>query len=304
MIDTLKFEIDRRHFDYKELHDLMYNKFEYVCIRKYKHGDSINFKYKNWLFFLTKNKFVATGSLNKLFHGNNLVPISFKEVKNGLDSLYEVLKFDISDAKIKQIDIGHNLVMNQDVNSYLDLIVAPVGFKPWKLSNETLYLKKNDNVSEIVFYNKFKEAKSKNKTLMFNNENILRYELKLKKNIKEILGDNSLVSLYNVDTYSKLIKAWYESYVSIPKITQPVSSKIQLASKKSLTDWLIKEGIKANGGIEVIFNAVTNSKLDKNIRYKIRKLLKSIDDLEYLNPQLKEELDYRIEAVYLHQQAA
>lgn len=304
MIDTLKFEIDRRHYNYNELHDLMDSKFEYICTRQYKYGYSINFKYENWLFFLTENKLVATGSLNKLVHGNNLVPISFNEIKKGLDLLYEVLEFDISDAKIKQIDIGYNLVMSRDVNCYLDLLVAPAGFKPWKISNETLYFKKNDNALEIAIYNKAKEAKSKNKTLTFGNENILRYELKLKKNIKEILGDNSLVNLYNLDTYSKLIKVWYDSYVLLPKITQPISSKIQLASKKSLTDWLIKEGIKANGGVEVIFNAVANSKLDKNIRYKIRKLLKSIDDLEYLNPQLKEELDYRIEAAYLHQQAA
>lgn len=219
MIDTLKFEIDKRHFDYNELHNHLYEKFQFEGKTTYKYGESIKFKHKNWLFWLTKNSLKASGSLNKLYHGNNLGSFSFSEIKSSLDSLYELLEFDISDAKIKQIDVGYNFKMSHDVNCYFDLLVPPTGFKRWKIGNETLYLKKNDNTSEITFYDKGKETKSKYNHLTVNSPNLLRYELKLKKNITKIINDDSLVSLYKFDTYLKLVDVWHENYLSVPKIT-------------------------------------------------------------------------------------
>lgn len=80
----------------------------------------------------------------KLYHGNNLKPFCYNEVKLALDSLYTLLDFDLSEAKLMQVDLAANLVMQSQVHNYFDLLVCPDGYKPMSVKNETYYFKKND----------------------------------------------------------------------------------------------------------------------------------------------------------------
>lgn len=301
MIDTLKFKIDSYNFDYSYLLDRLEEKCQFERTTTYKHGESRVFKYKNWQFWLGKRSLTASGSLHKLYHGNNLKPFCYNEVKLALDSLYTLLDFDLSEAKLMQVDLAANLVMHSQVHNYFDLLVCPDGYKPMSVKNETYYFKKNDKAKELVFYDKVKEVRKDNKQLLVNHQNILRYEIKLKSDIVNVMGDKYLISLYEPDKYAKLVTAWYDTYNQVPKLTKLPFSDVVLTSRKDFTNSLVKKAIASLGGIEVLLNEVSKSKLSKTSKYSLRQYLKELKETDYLSPELKEELDLKMYQAYLHQ---
>lgn len=103
-----------------------------------------------------------------------------------------------------QVDLAANLVMQSQVHNYFDLLVCPDGYKPMSVKNETYYFKKNDKTKELVFYDKVKEVRKDNKQFKVNHQNILRYEMKLKKDIVNVIGDKQLISLYEADKYAEV----------------------------------------------------------------------------------------------------
>lgn len=80
--------------------------------------------------------------------------------------------------------------------------------------------RKTTRQKELVFYDKVKEVRKDNKQLVVNHQNILRYEIKLKSDIVNVMGDKYLISLYEPDKYAKLVTAWYDTYNQVPKLTK------------------------------------------------------------------------------------
>ncbi|WAC39346.1 phage/plasmid replication domain-containing protein [Pedobacter sp. SL55] len=299
MIDTLKFKIDGYSFDYGYLFEKLEEKCQFERKTTYKYGESHVFKYKNWQFWLSKKSLTASGSLHKLYHGDNLKPFNYSEVKLAIDSLYTLLDFDLSDAKLMQVDLAANLVMQSQVHLYFDLLTCPIGYKPMSVKNETYYFKKNDKAKELVFYDKVKEVKKNNSQLLVKDQNLLRYEIKLKTDIVNIIGDKLLISLYDVDKYAKLVTAWYNTYSQVPKLTKLPLSDVVLTSRKDFTNSLVKKAISSLGGVEVILNKVSKSKVGKTVKYSLRQYLKELKETDYLRPELKEELDFKVHQAYL-----
>lgn len=194
------------------------------------------------------------GSLSKFLYGTNLVRFTRTDVHLSIEKLSAKIGIDISEAVVKRIDIAANLIVAQNVNTYLQLLSYKKRFKKSVYRNyESVYFL-TDNTS-LSFYDKRKEFIKNNKgnpslrsaySSIIKDKNIIRYELKLKKKLEKVNNGTQvkLKDIYTVSIYKKLIRLWYKNYTSIVK-----DRSASLSDFKDFKDYLMVRGIEKIGGL-------------------------------------------------------
>jgi hypothetical protein len=251
--------------------------------------------YKNLKLLLADNKLTISGSLTKLHYANNIQQLTYNQLIDLLKSLETLLSFPLDDAIIKRIDIACNVEADEQVSSYLALLFPPKGHKLTHYESETKYFQ-NGNKTYCI-YDKNKEAK-KTAGYLMSTGSLIRYELRVKKNVAKELGwqDAKLSNLYDLESYIKLINWFWMAFCKIPFKKELQDAPLDFTNIKRLKNQLIADGIKYNGGEEVLYSAIKSPHVKRTVRFAIRKMISDIPDGKIINWNLIDELGVKISA--------
>lgn len=304
MLCSIELILSNKHFQPAEMLNTFNAKNLITSTTQYEGINSIkstHAKYKNFNFTLTLNRLKAFGSLNKFTEGSNIVNSSYFNDVRAINELENVLEVSLKDAIINRIDIAYNFDMDFPISNYLNVLVTPPSFKSYNFANETKeFRSKNVN---LIFYDKVKEEFRRKKTpAEFKQVNLLRYEVRLRKPTLKALGLVGLTmnDLYERAVYTKLIDTWYKYYQDIPKLSYSAFLPINFKKLSTTKECLLMRGINSLDGIAKVLEELEKSNTTSRVKYDIRKYLNRVKGQFILNPKLVEELNQKVEFVYLH----
>lgn len=226
MIDTIFLEIKERELDvpisFKE---------EVSCKININDRLSSNEKIvghlENMLIEINGSTLKIRGSLSKWYKGNNVYGITFKEVKEAITDLENVLGVPLERAKITRLDIADSFNMKYKAELYIDHLHYLNGYiRNLATSNCVYFVQKNKSkVSQtlrLCFYDKDKELKDKKDIegkLAKGSDlgHLLRYELRI-KSLRYLFGREIRCSdLFSEFFYTDLIDLWFNMYDCVKK---------------------------------------------------------------------------------------
>lgn len=181
------------------------------------------------------DRLVITANLPKILNGENINPLSRKQVKESCDFLESLLHIDLKTAIVRYVEVGTSIITKEPPGKYLSLFGDHSRLKRNHITQigktETvLYFSEKGSYS-FSGYDKMAEVLSKSKEkqmsvpLVYQGQNVLRLELKIKKSaaIRKKFGqDLYLHDLYDHDVYTKLKNLFHEWYLDIPKTGREV----------------------------------------------------------------------------------
>jgi len=198
---------------------------------------------------------IKESSLCKFYLGDNFQTLQRSDTKNAIQKISDSLHLPFDKAEIKRIDIAQNFLMKQPESIYFSHFGTLLHFHRLE-QPDGLYFsnsKSPKNVNrQLVFYKKAVEQKAKGQNIpeLYNNKNVLRYELRFKKRLKQQLktADLQASQLYNEKFYTYIIDAWKQHYFDIKKLKL---INIDLQNMKNPNEFMFSffiEKIKMLGG--------------------------------------------------------
>lgn len=265
------------------------------------HFENFSIKQKSSGLFIS-------GSIAKYIYNQNLFIPSLNEIEKALNDIASSLNFNLNDALVYRIDIGYNFHLKHEVKKYLGSF-GELGVFNKSINNdlETLTYSTQDNAKQIQFYHKLLEMKHDKKTIPDEykklSKHILRYELKLRKNLKDELGYDIITAnmIYEKHFFKLLVERWYYYYKAIHKINKTRLRSYVLKNQSQMKNALAAHGLNSIG-YDSIMNFVDTHKKDyekttiARIKKMINELSKNTDAT--VTYQLINELDDVIKNVY------
>ena len=183
---------------------------------------------KNMVIRRNANSITVQGSLPKYQYGNNLQTL--QRVDGGLiiDELSDLINTDLSKARLQRVDFSTNIITEHKPQYYYRFLGHLTRFYRHS-DNSSLYY--NQGCKNLLFYDKIKDAKAKQMPIpkQYQNKNVLRYEMRLLKQVKKFFKRDVLANdLINKQLYNYLLDKWYEYYKEIEK----QKSKINIMSNQ------------------------------------------------------------------------
>lgn len=256
------------------------------------------------------NKLFIEGSLCKYHFNDNLHTLTRQEAKHAINKLALELKLPIHDFIVTRIDFAENIKTRSRVETYVD---AFEGIDKWKDTNYVLKQTTTGKLFEqsdkaLCIYNKILEYSFKQKyknrgkyhinnssekqvvipKIDFEQENWLRVELRLKKNVgKQLMGRSITIGeITNKVVYNKLVRNWF---VTICNITYRETLMPTLEDIEGLKDFqriLMQGGIQFFNGYANVLNTVRKFRpKDSSEKTRKQRLVKLIKTLR-VNDQL------------------
>lgn len=305
MIDTIKGYIDLSQYKHEDLEHLLND----GTINKSK--KTFAFNLSNFRFTIkfdeTQNpiKLLFNGSLSKFHHGNNLAQLDWETIEKVINELSDNLGINLNEAILTRIDVAVNLVLEKPINQYIHNFYTNKSHGILTFKDSKTFL---SNTKDLTFYDKIKEIKHKEKSLYktipsgFRDKNVLRYELRFKKNLKHYFNLNVFVvkNLFEKDIQNKIVDLWRKHYLTINKhviINTPI---LLLGKRNGLKEYLSYVGLKTTGiekTIQIIQSADFSVKDIYSKRSKVKKslnkMIQEIDN-ELLEENIMTELDSKI----------
>ncbi len=162
------------------------------------------------------------GSICKYFNNDNLHTLSRSGMERAVQKLSDELSLPIKLSTIRQVDLSTHFIMKREPLEYYSFLGTKQYFKRVQATNDTLYY--NTNARQLIFYNKIKEAKSKNVEIpqIYKGENLLRYEIRHKGRLNKQfnLPEVTAQTLCDERFYIGLIDTWVKEYLNIEKINK------------------------------------------------------------------------------------
>jgi hypothetical protein len=246
------------------------------------------------------------GSLTKFLLENNVQNMNREQITEAFKKLEDNLRFDIGDFRISRIDLGVTFEMRSIIPMYLDSLIELPRYKLKTFEDET---KSFTNKSKtITFYDKVEEFHSKKcdfdlTDLDINSDNLLRYELQIKK-ANKLLGKVTVNDINNDLYLKKLVNMWKNDFHKIKKNRKLIDIElIRLNKPKDFITFMFCDRIEEKGKAESIqlinklckigtIDRRRKSDLKKRIETNEKKFCitsKYIDELETLINQHAEE---------------
>ncbi len=312
MIDTIKGYIILKGKKYSDYQHLFENKSKSIK----EGGYIISFNLSNFrisIKFDNENnpiKLYFNGSLPKFYFGNNLAQLDWSTTKDAVQMLSDNLNVQINNATLTRIDFGFNFLLEYPIYRYISCLVDYPRLERNQYKDSVTFFSKSGSKS-LIFYDKIKEIKSSYKNAInsipeeYQNQNILRYEICLKKLLKHNLksGRVRVRDLNNDTVQKKIFILWLEGFEKVNKFSVGLDPLYLLNQRNGLSKYLFYHGIDKLGYDRVI-NSI--SELKFNVKHqsgkcsKIKKTLnKFLNDVKEntLDENLIDEMDNKIKFI-------
>ena len=185
-------------------------------------------KAKNMVIRRNANSIKVQGSLPKYQYGNNLQTLQISDTRLIIEELSDLISTDLSKARLQRVDFSTNIITEHKPQYYYRFLGHLTRFYRHS-DNSSLYY--NQGCKKLLFYDKIKDAKAKQMPIpkQYQNKNVLRYEMRLLKQVKKFFKRDVLANdLINKQLYNYLLDKWYEYYKEIEK----QKSKINIMSNQ------------------------------------------------------------------------
>lgn len=100
-------------------------------------------------------KMMFNGSLPKLFYQNNLAQLGWRETGSAIEMLSDSLNIDFGKANLTRVDFGVNLIMDYDIQEYLDCFLSFPRLEKHRYPSTVKFTKKY-SYKHLQFYDKLK----------------------------------------------------------------------------------------------------------------------------------------------------
>lgn len=236
------------------------------------------------------------GSLAKWQMGNNVVPMSRRNIKSAIDLLSNETNLDWNKAKITRLDWAVNVITKHKPSMYFGYLSALPRFErleqQYGLRYEQVWVK-------MALYDKVRECNGVVPEL-YKGVNILRCELRYLRDIGSRVGFDTLGSLCNGEDVMKLNNRLWE-YKSINKKSEYIMNCKGIETPGDIISLLAAIGVESQGGVDKVVEwmkeqqRLGNSKFDKQFISRTKDKLKRIsqDDL-FVKSDLMNELDIKM----------
>ena len=167
----------------------------------------------------------VVGSLPKYLFGNNICSLDRHTTAQALEKLSDALHIPVNEAKVTELEFGTNFVMKHTPQSYI-FRLGDMARMSRCYAGSSLYYKGTGKSERktFVFYDKGQEyvETGKDSENALNGANLLRYEMRLKGRLANLLKvpEVQASTLTDISFYRKVLKYWQDSYFSIIKINQ------------------------------------------------------------------------------------
>ena len=259
---------------------------------------------KNMRVIYNESSISIKGSLCKYFYGNNIDTLNLTTTREALAQISADLSLDINKARVTRIDFSTNIVTDYTPTIYYPYLGELSRFERCEQPNSIYY---NQEAKKLLFYDKIAEAKKKQMPIPKQHigDNLLRYELVLKRDVPRYLKYNGLyaLDLGSEELFKKLLHIWYGYY--------------QRIQKHSKTIKIMADNIKTPKDVETrIFNALVRRNPKEVQRFllelkakdvfehkeyysRLNSKIRNIQKTQAVENDLIEELSSKIEGIYL-----
>lgn len=279
MIDTIKYRLTdyRSGVDFREQIPRL---LEGECVSTKDEQTFITGNLGNLKVRVNKNTLRVENSLCKWFLGDNLQTLNQESIKHANEKLSDILNVNIQNADVTRLDIGHNYSTLHKPQVYVKSLGELSRFRKGEYTNEGVsYRTKN---IELAFYDKLKEYKAKGNKIPdeLTNQNILRYELRLMKNIRSTLkrSEFTVKDLSNIDTYNQLQQLYNSMYNKIDKLPEINISTTGSKGVKGFKNMASAYFINAIGQLKIIEQIKTDFLMGRISEKDRRGMLKLIKE--------------------------
>lgn len=300
MYDTVKLSLDTYHG--YSIEDKLgefrndYNRFNGESYWKYKIVEGLYIGFNNV-------KVVVNGSFPKFYLGDNFQVLTRQGTEKALEKVNHLIGVDISQAKVKRLDLAYNYAMKEPVARYLSLFSVHKGTltKSTICDNETIYYNNRGKKKSktVVIYDKVLETVKQNEKVpeLFSYKNLLRFELRFLGINKQTFGmPIEAKTLFDEQFYIERNRDFIKEYLSIYKVrSKMVSGTITSSWKDTIASFGVAE-IVNNIGVTVFLDMVKAEQKKGNIpRGQAKRitdqLMKRIEEHKTENCDLVKELD-------------
>jgi len=180
---------------------------------------------------------ISKGSLCKFYLGDNFKTLTRGDTKRAIQKISDTLNLPFDRSTVTRIDFAQNLIMKYDEAIYYPYLGQSQYYKRLE-QNNGLYF--TNSLRQKVFYGKVYEQKQKRQPIpeIYQNRNVLRFELRFKKKLPEQFERNEITGKTLTDEvfYSSLVKRWKQEYLDIHKINSKIQQMKPTGSIKELAE--------------------------------------------------------------------
>ena len=220
--------------------------------------------------YVSRNGIGIAGSICKSYLNDNFNTLTRQDTQNAIEQLEDLLHIHLMNADVKRIDIAQNFIVNEPVSNYFSYLGSAQYYQRFNQPQGLYYSNKQRTK---LFYNKVAEGKAKGYKIpqIWQNKNVLRYELRLISRLSKQLNKSQIkvFNLFDEVFYMELINRWYNEFKSINK-NQTLLEKMdieQIKTPKDFINQLALLQIKQNGINEIMEN-VELLKANNNFKHK------------------------------------
>ena len=244
---------------------------------------------------------ISEGSLCKYFLGDNFKTLTRGDTKRAIDKISDCLNLPFDRSKVTRLDFAQNLIMKYDEKIYYPYLGQSNHYSRLEQNNGLYY---QNQLRQKVFYGKVAEQKKKRQPIpeIYQDRNVLRFELRFKKKIPEQLKRNEVTGklLYDEDFFKGLVKRLKQEYLDIHKINSKIQQMKPTGSIKELAKNFIQFQVIEIGQPQIL-NLITQWQKQAEITKKeasdLRQWIKKISPTgSDEDNSLITELDQKIKA--------
>jgi len=258
---------------------------------------------KNMRVTLNESSISVKGSLCKYFYGNNIDTLNLTTTREALAQISADLSIDINKASVSRIDFSTNIVTDFTPTIYYPYLGQLSRFERCEQPNSIYY---NQEAKKLLFYDKIAEAKKKQMPIPKQHigDNLLRYELVLKRDVPRYLKYNGLyaIDLGSEELFKKLLHIWYGYYQRIQKHSKNYKlMSYNIKTPKDVESLFFKLMVKKNPAeVKRIQDEIKAKQLFEHKEYysRLNSKIRNIHNEEEVQNDLIEELSKKIEGIY------
>lgn len=218
-------------------------------------------------------------SICKFALGDNFKTLSRNGTRLAIEQLSDSLHLPFDESNVYRIDLAQNLILNHEEDVYLKHLGDCRYYTRLEQENGLYY---NSNKKQLLFYGKVHEQKVKGNPIpdLYKDESVLRYEMRLRKRLLQVLNRPSLMAkdLFDASFYPELLKMWYNEFKNIQKMEARLSIE-PTGSTKDFVESLATFTLAQMGqtkAIEKIHEWQVLNQISKKQAYDLRKTVKKL----------------------------
>jgi len=242
-------------------------------------------------------------SICKYYLGDNFKTLSKGDTKRAIEKLSDSLHLPFELAEVTRIDFAQNILVKYDEKIYYPYLGEAQYYNRLEQNNGLYY---NNQLRQLLFYGKEYEQKVKKQNIpeLYQNQNVIRFEMRFKKRLGRQLNKASIISkmLYDETFYSDMVKRWRAEYIAIQKINSKLIGMHPTGSKKEFIENLALFSVLELGQSKVLYKVKEwqeQGKITKKQAYDLRVATKELSKikLDDVGNELIAELDKKIKEV-------